>query len=168
MNLSTETPATRTPMEDQEAIGKQYIWDGWLSCEWQEQQDQTWKWMRSRKSSRCWTSELIKKLWEVAWDMWDQWNEALHESNLNCELILEKDINNHIRNIYVVGPNKLAQTDLSLMRKPLEHQLQLPLGTKQQWVATIEVALHRKHLHEHGAMIAKQQLMETWVIRNPT
>jgi len=124
--------------------------------------------MWSRKSSRCWMSELIKKLWEVAWDMWDQRNEALHKSNLNQEFILEKDINDQVRNIYAVGPNQLAWANLGLMRNSLEHQLQLPLGTKQQWVASIEVALHRKHLHKHGDMIAKQQLMETWVIRNPT
>jgi len=76
-------PEPATPMEAQEEIGKQYIWDGWLSRDWHEYQEQTWKRMRSRKSSRCWMSELIKKLWNMAWDMWDQRNKALHESTLN-------------------------------------------------------------------------------------
>jgi len=53
-------------------------------------------------------SELIKKLWNMAWDMWDQWNEALHKSTLNRELILEKDVNDQIRQIYAVGTCQLA------------------------------------------------------------
>ncbi len=135
---------------------------------WREQQDQAWKRLQSRKSSQRWTSELIKKLWNVAWDMWEQQNEALHKSNLNQELILEKDINDKIRQIYSVGIGQLARVDFGLMKHPLEHQLQLPFNTKQQWVASIEAALHRKKIHEHGSMLAEQQLMETWVIRIPT
>jgi len=165
---SMTLPEPSNPLENQEEIRKQYIWDRWLSQDWQEQQDQTWKWMQSRKSSRQWTSELIKKLWNMAWDMWDQWNKALHESTLNQELILEKDANNQIRQIYAVGPCQLARADLGLMWHPVEHQLQLPLNMKQQWVASIDVALHQKNLHEHGTMLAEQWLMETWVIRNPT
>jgi len=41
-----------------------------------------------------------KKLWNVAWDMWEQRNEALHNSDTNHELILEKAVNDQIRQIY--------------------------------------------------------------------
>jgi len=102
----------------------------------------------------------------MAWDMWDQRNEALHESGLNHVHILKKDINNQIKQIYAVGMGQLTQTDFRLMRNSIEHQLQLPLQTKQQWVASIDAALKRKHLHEHGTMLVEQRLMETWVIRN--
>jgi len=163
----TMLPESASPLKHQVESGKQYIWDGWINQEWQEQQDQIWKQMRSRKSSRRWTSELIKKLWNVTWDMWDQWNEALHDSDLNQELILEKHVNDQIKQIYAVGMCQLVCTDFGLMPNPVEHQLQLPLNTKQQWVASIDVALHQKHLHKHGTMLAEQWLMETWVIRNP-
>jgi len=58
--------------QEQETIGKQHIWDGWLSIEWQLQQEQIWKQLRSHKSSWQWTAKIIKKLWNVAWDMWEQ------------------------------------------------------------------------------------------------
>jgi len=164
-NDTAMTPGT--PMHAQEAIEKKHIWDGWLSKEWREQQEQAWKRMRSQKSSQRWTSELIKKLWNVAWDMWEQRNNALHESNLNRETILEKDINNKIRKIYSVGIGQLARGGFRLMKHPLEHQLQLPLNTKQQWVESINAALHRKKIHEHRSMLVEQQLMETWVVQNP-
>jgi len=35
--------------------------------------------------------EIIKKFWNVTWDMWDQCNEALHELALNWETILKKN-----------------------------------------------------------------------------
>jgi len=68
--------------------------------------------------------------------------------------------------MYAVGLCQLARADFGLMKHTLEHQLQLPLNTKQQWVASINAALHQRHL-QHGAVIAKQELMETRVIRNP-
>jgi len=165
----TNTPPTNHDSTNDPSAesGKQYIWDGWLQREWRDRQDQIWKQMRSRKSSKRWTSELIKKLWNVAWDMWDQRNEALHESSLNREQILEKDTNDQIKQIYAVGIGQLTRTDFALMKNPIEHQLQLPLQTKRQWVASIEAALQRKQLHEHGTMLAEQRLMAAWVIRNP-
>ncbi len=26
-----------------------------------------------------WTAELVKKLWDIAWDLWEHWNGVLHE-----------------------------------------------------------------------------------------
>jgi len=152
---------------DQDDIGNQHIWDGWLCRRWREYQDQIWKQSKSHKSSRRWTSELIKKLWNVAWDMWEQCNDVLHNSSLNQEIILEKDVNDKIRQIYEVGLGQLLRMDFGLMRHPVDHQLQLPLNVKRQWLESISMAVHQKNLHEHGTMLAEQRLMEMWVIQNP-
>jgi hypothetical protein len=32
----------------------------------------------SRRLSKHWTSKLIKKLWDVVWDLWEHKNEVLH------------------------------------------------------------------------------------------
>jgi len=70
-------------MGKQNSIRKQCIWNIWLSIEWRKQQDQIWKQLQSCKSSKHWTTEIIKKLWNMAWDMWEQRNEALHQSAVN-------------------------------------------------------------------------------------
>jgi len=67
----------------------------------------------------------------------------------------------------MAGPGQLARADLGLIKNSVDHQLQLPLNTKRQWLELIAAALHRKQLHEHGTMMGEQQMMETWVIRNP-
>jgi len=53
------------------------------------------------------------------------------------------------------------------MRHPLDHQLSLPITTKQQWLKSIQAALHRKKLHKYGNIAAEQRLMEMWVIQTP-
>jgi len=68
---------------------------------------------------------------------------------------LEKDLNDKIKQIYAIGPGQLAQVDISLMKHPLEHQLQLLLLTKHQWLDSIAAAVHWKQLHKHRNMIAK-------------
>jgi len=109
---------------------------------------------------------LIKKLWNIVWDMLEHWNEALHNSTTNHDLILEKDLNDKIKQICMSGPGQLAQADIHLMKHSLEHELQLPLLTKQ-WLNSIAAAVHHKQLHEHGNMIAEQRLIAMWVVRNP-
>jgi len=105
---------------------------------------------------------------EHGWDMWEQQNKALHQSALNRDTILEKDINNQIRQMYALGPGQLTWADISLLKNPiLEHQLSLPMTTKQQWLESIVAAIHRKKLHKYGATVAEQWLMEAWVIWNP-
>jgi len=166
--LAPATLPTSPPfMEDQDNIGHHYMMDRWLSQEWRAHQEQTWAQIRSRKSSKQWTSELIKKLWNVAWDMWEQWNKVLHNSDTNRELILETTVNDQIRQIYAIGLGQLAHRDFGLMKNSVDQQLQLPLQAKRLWVESITVAIHRKQLHKHGAMVGEQRLMETWVIRNP-
>jgi len=157
-----------SPLEAQEQIGKHYMWDSWLSREWQQQQDQIWQQIKSRKSSRQWMSEIIKKLWNIEWGMWEQRNDILHKSEQNREAILERDTNDKIKQTYTIGMGQLARTDFGLMANTLEHHLGQSHHTKKLWLESIEAAIHRRKLHEHRAMTMEQRLMETWVVQNPT
>jgi len=157
-----------SPLKGQEWIRKHYMWDGSLSIEWRQQQEQLWKQVRSRKSSWQWMSEIIKKLWNIAWDMWEQRNDTLHKSEQNWEAILKCDTNNKIKQTYAIRPGQLARTDFGLMAHTLEHHLGQPHHTQNLSLESIVEAIHRRKLHKHGAMTTEQWLMETWVVRNPT
>jgi len=61
----------------QSAIGWERLVDVWLSEAWQEHQEQFWCNVRTWHSSKRWTMALIKKLWNIVWDMWEQHNDAL-------------------------------------------------------------------------------------------
>jgi len=43
--------------------------------------------------------EMLKKLWNVAWDMWVHCNRILHNSPQACDEILESKVNQQTSNI---------------------------------------------------------------------
>ena len=48
---------------------------------WAEVQQRYFAWVKSKYSGRRWLSELIRKLWNVAWDLWEHRNGILHKSD---------------------------------------------------------------------------------------
>jgi len=68
--------------QQQTRIGWDKVIDGWLTLAWREHQEAYWAQWKHHKSSKRWTMELIKKLWNIMWDMWDHWNKALHNSEV--------------------------------------------------------------------------------------
>jgi len=82
--------------EEQQEVGWSLVFDGWLSLQWQYEQDQFWFQIWSQKSSQRWTSELIKKLWNIVWDMWEHQNKALHMSPENQQTIIAHFVNDKI------------------------------------------------------------------------
>jgi hypothetical protein len=53
---------------------------GNISIFWQEIQAQYFREIGKQNSGLHWTSELIQKIWQVAWDQWEHRNEILHKS----------------------------------------------------------------------------------------
>ncbi len=59
--------------------------------------------------------ELIKKLWNVAWDLWVHRNSILHNSLIAHEEIVESSVNQQIWAIYEARPQALPQNSLHLL-----------------------------------------------------
>jgi len=157
-NPQETSGASRYLFDDFHAIGADRLIEGWVPLTWRLEQENYWSHIRTRKSSKRWTPELIKKLWDVAWDLWDQCNEALHHDTSNRD-ILESQANDQIRYIYQHGGNTLPRDALHLIRAPLDAQLQQPLATKLLWLQSVQAAQDRKKRHKHGAMTGEQRLM---------
>jgi hypothetical protein len=63
----------------QARIGWCRFFEGWLVREWTTAQQAYYKISKSQGSGRRWTIELVKKLWDVAWDLWEHRNNILHK-----------------------------------------------------------------------------------------
>ncbi len=161
-NLQPSSVTSRYLFDDFHAIGADRLIEGWLPLVWRLEQEHYWSHIRTQKSSKRWTSELIKKLWDVAWDLWDQHNEALHNDTINRD-ILDSHANDQIRNIYQHGSTTLPRDALHLIRAPLDAQLQKPLATKLLWLQSVQAAQDCKKHHEHGAMTGEQRLMRSFL-----
>jgi len=160
-----EIPERSSFAAAQQALGTDSWVDGWLHVEWRMAQAKYWEGIRTRKSSKRWTAELIKKLWLIAWDQWEHRNGSLHNTEENRLQIVEMDVNEQIRKVYQDGPLALLRAAIPLVLRPVEAQLAMTLQAKQQWLAPIEAARIRKKEHDYGCYIAEQRFMEQWVVR---
>jgi len=122
-------------------IGWNGLLDGWLSLEWRYQQEAYWVQWRRRKSSKRWTAELIKKLWNISWDMWDHRNEALHHSQNARADILESRVNDQITALYQQGLQAIPRDSFAFFKTPLKILLTKTKQYKTRWVASVEVAI---------------------------
>jgi hypothetical protein len=56
--------------------GWRLVFEGWIPIAWDEIQQAYYNLIKSRRTGKRWTICLIKKLWDIAWDLWDHRNDA--------------------------------------------------------------------------------------------
>jgi len=157
--------------EDQSEAGQEQATVGWdlalekfLSHWWRHQQEQYWKAYKSRKLSKRWTTELLKKLFGIAWDMWQHRNKALHEEPDNYKLILETEINEQVTKVYNLGAGA-SSPSATLMKHALPKLFQLPNAYKVHWLGSVRIAKERKDKQKAGPYSSEHRYMQTWLIR---
>jgi len=113
--------------QKQSLIGWEAAMDRWLVLEWHAQQEAYWSLWRRRKSSRRWATELIKKLWNISWDMWDHRNGILH--NYTSQLrddILDSAINDWVRQLFSAGLQAVPCDAFNFFAQPVEELVSKP------------------------------------------
>jgi len=156
------------PMTNLQAVIQQnwLEWDlfmeGGISQEWQTEQAKLWATIKMCRLSKQWVSELIKKLWDISWDLWTNRNEELHTSKMAKVQILENDINTRICQAFQSSSRDLPQDALHLLQTLPDSMLVQPMITKQQWLDTLEAAKCRQARALRDPMASKWALMEAW------
>jgi len=107
-------------------------------------------------AERHWTTELIKKLWNISWDQWDHRNEALHNDTNNQEVILESKINSQVRDLFSSSLQAVPCNAMALFKGTLDKLLQHSKQYKEQWAASMAVATQCKKHHKYGAYLSEQ------------
>jgi hypothetical protein len=64
----------------QKKIGGSRFFEGWLVEYWATIQQRYYSIIRSSRTGKCWAIAIIQKFWDTAWDMWDNRNGILHET----------------------------------------------------------------------------------------
>jgi hypothetical protein len=62
-------------------MGWGIFFEGWMNVAWEEAQQNYCSLLKSRHNSKMWAISLIKKLWIVAWDLWEHRNGILHQKD---------------------------------------------------------------------------------------
>ena len=83
-NLSIPSTNLSTQLEESFNKNKYIVWlqalTGILTNVWAETHNAYLKYIGAKVTGQRWVSSLIRKLWEVAWDMWNYRNHNLHTS----------------------------------------------------------------------------------------
>jgi len=102
--------------------------------------------MVAEKKQQTIDSGTDKKLWNISWDLWDRHNEALHNSQNNCDAILDSQINNRVCALFASRLLAVPHDAFGLFHSLLDDILQCPTTYKEQWVASVEATIKQKNI----------------------
>jgi hypothetical protein len=134
------TPGLKKALRAQSAIGGWNTLLGRVSEQLRDRQDLRYKSKQSRRSGFRWTVELIKKLQDIAWDMWEHRNGVLHDNpdKHHRKAALEQ-ANADIEEEWSRGNQGLLREDLFLFRfKP--ELMKRTLERKWVWLESVTAA----------------------------
>jgi len=156
---NNDTPA----FQKQSWLGWDAALDGWLTTEWRAQQEQYWSQWQRKKSSKRWATELIKKLWNISWEMCAHRNGVLHDAQQQHTDIIDSQLNSQLTALYQCGVHAVPRDAFRFFNKPLEELLQHTSNYKDKWIRSVEAAIERKRNHNFGQYLEEQRFMRTWL-----
>jgi hypothetical protein len=96
---------------------------GRLSIRWRDVQHRYYEWLQRHNTGKAWLQALIKKVWEVSWDMWDHRNEVRTTTITPATMWETENLNKQIIEQFEEGVVGLGQKDHHFLDKPLGHVL---------------------------------------------
>jgi hypothetical protein len=156
----------------QEQMGWQSFFEGWIPAGWEEAQQAYYSLIRSHRMGRRWTVCLIKKLWNIAWDLWEHRNSILHQQD-NCLSSSELAVlNQKIRSLYSQLRNSsISGQDRYLLSLPIDKLLGKDSTYKRTWLdqAQVVMAVVRKNSWSNSSRIMlsnMRRVLYRWLHRS--
>ena len=118
--------------------------------------------MNSKKTGRSWAVRLIRKLWDVAWDMWDHRNTINNQGTASLAL---RDIDDAIRHQFALGYQDLLPVDHQFLHQSQASLLTTSPGHWKQWLAAVQEARRRGLRNINATYQAEHDFMANFVVR---
>jgi hypothetical protein len=126
-------PGVNNLILEQDAGGWRNFLEGGTLKEWAAKQQEYYDWLKRRNTGKRWVTTLIKKLWEISWNMWEQRNGELKNPASLASLREHAQLDAAITHEYT-DPTTLTQRDQGRFRQPKEILFTEALEFKQQWL----------------------------------
>jgi hypothetical protein len=75
--LSYNWPGVNDLVRLQDSIAWQAFLEGGVLLAWAAKQQDYYDWLNKKNTGKQWVTTLIKKLWEISWDLWEHCNGEL-------------------------------------------------------------------------------------------
>jgi hypothetical protein len=129
-------------VSQQEDLGWQLFLEGWLCLEWEALQQAYLNLFGFRITGKRWVAELIKKLWQIAWDLWEHRNRILHENTNRVSTSIEQNLKYKVREQFYWASRLLHHTpDAYLLASPLSQLLLRSMEYQAAWVSQVTQAI---------------------------
>ena len=115
----------------QKEIGWRQLMGGCMSSEWAKAQEDYYKWLGMRRTGERWVVELIKKLWKISWDLWQDRNERLHRTSMEAILSGVASLDIAIREEHQLGNEGLPKIVQDKFPIDIEEIINSPLTQKR-------------------------------------
>lgn len=125
----------------QDRIGWKCFMDGFFTTKWRTGLRAHYLFIKSQKSEILWMAKLQRKLWEIAYKMWDHRNNDLHREGLTIHKHELQALNNEIMTEFTIGIDLLPRRRYSnLFQGTVRERLQDNHHLKRMWLTNMWTA----------------------------
>jgi hypothetical protein len=114
-------------------------------------------------SGKRWLVALIKKLLDIAWDMWQYRNSVVHNQEIDSR---DADTRRQIEDLFARGPVGLPKEAKALFRQGSRQILQARPEVRQAWVIRVTAAFERaqrKAKQDKASYAQERGTMAKWL-----
>lgn len=129
-----------TAIKRQKNIGWRSLIEGFWATEWRQKQSLHLSSMNSKKSGLLWISRVQRRIWEIAWKMWEHRNNILHNKGTTIHRHEQKALDTEIREEMRIGLNGLHPNYRNLFQGTLQSKLDFPMPQKRMWIMSVWAA----------------------------
>jgi hypothetical protein len=144
----------------QDSIGWRTFLEGGILHAWAAKQQDYYDWLQKRNTGKRWITTLIKKLWQISWNMWEHRNGELKNpaspSSLREHARLDALITTEYNN-----PLPLYSKDRRWFRRSQEILFTEPLDYKNQWLESVLLARARYARRHNTSTQAQRTMMQS-------
>jgi hypothetical protein len=151
-------PGVNDLVTTQDLIGWKNFLKGCVLHAWAAKQQEYYDWLQRRNTGKRWITTLIKKLWEISWNMWEQRNGELTDPASSASLREHARLDVKITYEYE-DISTLYMKDRRWFRRPKEILFTESLEYKKQWLESVCLARTRYARRRHTSTQAQRNLM---------
>jgi hypothetical protein len=153
-------PWIRELARKQGECGWRNFFEGMLLRDWYHAICNHFQTIHSKKSPQRWISALIRKMWQIAWDLWEHCNRFLHDKDTT---IISVQTDAKIMKEFQICARQLDHATISLFRPGVQAIVSKPLDVKLQWLRHVEVARNNSALGNQNTFCSERKAMAQWL-----
>jgi hypothetical protein len=133
-------PTLQRAYSQQRRLGWASFIEGYWSKEWRKCQSEYLQRLKSQKSSLLWISRVQRKIWMIAWEMWEHRNTKLHNDGTTIHIYETDALNHEINQEWTTGIDQLPPKYAHLFTGTKEDRLNENIHQKLMWLTSIWTA----------------------------